>query len=549
MTNTPRSQDPRPNVVIVIMDDLAFGDLSCHGNPHTSTPNLDALHDGGVRLTRYCSGPVCTPARAALMTGRHPYRTGAIDTYCGRSIMHPEERTLAQVLRDAGYATGISGKWHLGDCYPSRAMDFGFDEALVHNGGGLRQPSNWGEDSYENPDLMHNGKLERHYGYCTDIFGDHAASFIDQHKDEPFFLYMGTNCPHSPFEVPDAWAQKFRDQGVPEKWARIYGMVENIDANVGKLMGKLDEHGIADNTIFIYTSDHGPCGSAQADGEIRFNAGLRSQKGTMYQGGIKVPMFIRWPEKIAAGKDVEVLSNPIDLLPTLAGPCGAQVPSDRTIDGIDLMPFIAEGSTEYPERTVCMQWHRGDAAERYRNYCAVDQRYKLMRPGKDGADELFDLVDDPGEQNDLAASKPDVVERLKRDYDAWFDDVGPTSSDATYDAVPIHIGSPHENPTVLTRQDWRVHGDDGWSDQRFGYWVVRAEKRGPYRMVVRYTPGDEEGEMAVTIGDQTITALAPAGEPSVTLEGVEMPEGINQIEGRVRRPGGEISVVRIEVGH
>jgi len=241
--------EQRPNVVLIAMDDLAYGDLACHGNPYCQTPHLDTMHRHGVRCSRSASGLVCTPARASLMTGRHAYRTRAIDTYCGRTTLDPDEVTLPQILRAAGYRTCISGKWHLGDNYPSRPMDLGFEKQLMHHGGGLRQPGNPGHwhnrDGYFNPLLNHNGHLVERPGYCTDIFTDHALEFIEQCRSEPFFVYLATNAPHTPLEIGDEWAQKYRDLGLPENVARIYGMVENIDHNVGRVFEKLEQLGLA----------------------------------------------------------------------------------------------------------------------------------------------------------------------------------------------------------------------------------------------------------------------------------------------------------------
>jgi len=496
-----------PNVLIIIMDDLAFGDIACHGNPHTQTPHLDALHDESTRLTRYNSGPVCTPARAALMTGRHPYRTGAIDTYCGRSMMHHDEVTLAGMMRDAGYATCLSGKWHLGDCYPMRPIDKGFDEMLMHNGGGLRQPGcpgHWDQpprDSYFNPTLSHNGSFKQVDGYCTDIFADHCIDFLRTHRDQPWLCYVGTNCPHTPLEVDDAHAQKYIDQGLPETFARIYAMVENIDANVGRILGMLDELGLADDTIVIYTSDHGPCGSAAVDGNDRFNAGLRGRKATMYEGGIKVPCFWRWPGRFTADRDVDRIANPIDIAPTLAAACGFALPDDRAIDGENLLPLLT-GTTspdDWPDRTIPLQWHRGDEPTRYRNAAVVGQRFKWIRQDADAPAELYDIESDTGETRDVAGNHPAVVQAMQADYNRWFDDVSSTRPN-NYDVPRIIVGHDAEPTTLLTRQDWRNIGEMGWADIRHGRWFVDVAQAGRYRIQIDPQPG--EGPLHLRVGEE-----------------------------------------------
>ena len=477
----------RPNVVIVIMDDLAYGDLACHGNPYTRTPNLDRLHGESTRLTRYLSGPVCTPARAALFTGRHPYRTRAFDTYLGRSMIDPDEVTLPELLRDGGYATGLFGKWHLGDCYPCRPLDKGFEECVMHRGGGLCQPSGLGRDSYFDPDLMHNGQLQRYYGYCTDIFFDEALKFIEENAGHPFFAYIGTNAPHNPLDVAEDWSEPYRYLGLNEPLARLYGMVENIDYNLGRLTQNLEDLGVAEDTIIIYTSDHGPCRSSPDQcGRIRFNAGLRGSKMELYEGGIKVPFFVRWPGKIAAGRDLDRIANPIDLLPTVCSAAVIDPPMDRKIDGMNLLPLLKRETevSAWPERTICMQWHRGDTPERYRNYAAIGQRYKLLRPKGDQEDELYDLESDPAEERDISREHPEVVASMRHEYERWFDDVSSTRPD-NYAAPRIIIGSEHENPTGLTRQDWRLYGEEeGWDADHPGFWLVEIAAKGVYSLLI-----------------------------------------------------------------
>ena len=517
-----------PNVVIVLMDDLCYGDLACHGNPDVRTPELDRLHADSVRLTHYCSGPVCTPARASLFTGRYPQRTRAIDTYCGRSMMDPGERTLPEILEARGYRTGLFGKWHLGDSYPVRPCDKGFQESLVHLGGGLRQPSNVGYDGYFDPDLMHNGELVNRKGYCTDIFTEAAMEWIGKGDgDAPFFCVVATNAPHSPFEIGEDWYGKYVEKGLPEKWARVYGMVENIDWNVGRLRGHLRDNGIAENTVFVFVSDHGPCGSAVVDGRDRFNAGLRSRKGTVYQGGLKVPCFWHWPEGgVGGGRDIDRVSHPIDFLPTIAGFCGAAVPDDRVIDGSSLAPLM-RGSTdpeEWPDRELVIQWHRGDEPIRYRNYAVIGQREKLCRPADAGADELYDLSADPGETEDLAGRYPERVAELRKRYDDWFDDVGSTRPD-NYAPPRIIVGSDRENPVVLNRNDWRIKAEERqWKGpQDDGFWLIDVAGAGEYAVTVYPPPLPERAEVRLRIGDRVWTQeVAPDAEqcvfPDVGLE-------------------------------
>ena len=523
--------DARPNVLIIIMDDLCWGDLACHGNPHTATPHLDQLHGESTRLTRYCSGPLSTPARASLMTGRYPYRTRAIDTYLGRSMIDPDEVTLAEVLRDAGYRTGIFGKWHLGDCYPVRPIDKGFDDGLYHRGGGVGQPSDPAGSSYFDPILQRRGRDEQVKGYCTDIFADATVEFIRSHRDQPWFAYLATNAPHSPFDVPDQWADPYRAKDLPENWARLYGMVENIDHNVGKVMATLDELGLREDTIVIYTSDHGPCGSAAVEGKHRWNADLRGFKSTMYEGGMRVPHFWRWPAKLAAGRDLDTVANPIDLMPTLAAACGAALPTDRPIDGENLLPLLTGDLSPdaWRDRFTFFQWHRGDAPIRYRNYAVVSQRYKLTRPQETKRDELYDIVADPLEQHDLAGEMPDVVAQMRAAYDAWFDDCSSTRP-CNYDPPRIAVGTPHESPTMLTRQDWRAIGKDDWTDTGLGYWLIDVTAHARYRITVDAPAADAPRTVGMRCGDVMRTTQLDAGATRWVIDDVPLKRGPAALE-------------------
>lgn len=512
----------KPNIVLIIMDDLAFGDLACHGNPHTATPHLDALHHSSKRFTQYCSGPLCTPARASLMTGRYPYRTRAFDTYIGRSMIDPGEITLPQLLKAQGYATCISGKWHLGDCFPMRAIDMGFDEALVHNSGGLGQPGNpgvWsGQSRYFDPILMHNGSPQPSTGYCTDIFTDHAMAFMHDHRDEPFFCYLATNAPHAPLDVDEKWWKKFADH-LPELWARLYGMVENIDYNVGRVISQIKSLGLSEQTIVIYTSDHGPCGGASVDGKDRWNAGLRGRKGTVYDGGVKVPHFWNWPGHFAPG-DVPQIANPIDILPTLVNIAGGTLPRDRAIDGVDLGPLLTGDSSEtWPDRELFIQWHRGDTPMAYRNVAVRNQQWKLV----DGC-ELYDLAADPGEQHNVAAAHPDRVAAMRDAYEQWFIDVSHTRAD-NFAPPPIPIGHRASPTTHLSRQDARTLGAEGWGDKFPGYWIVDVQADLTCTVEIQFRPQQVDGTVHLQIPGGGRSATVPAGTDRLEFKLVPITAG------------------------
>ncbi|MCZ7644124.1 MAG: arylsulfatase [Planctomycetota bacterium] len=549
----------RPNVVFIVMDDLAWGDLACHGNPFTKTPNLDRLHAASTRLTRYYSGPLCSPARAGIMTGRYHLRTRCIDTYLGRSMLDPSERTLPQAFRAGGYRTGLFGKWHLGDCYPMRPCDLGFETALYHKGGGIGQPGDHpanharGGESYFDPVLFRDGVPEPARGYCTDLFFDETLRFAEARREEPFFAYLATNTPHGPLVVGDAWSAPYKQLGLPEKHANLYGMVANIDWNLGRLTRGLEKLGLADRTLVIFTSDHGPCPSSlekdqPPERQARFNSGLRGMKGQLYDGGVRVPCLWKLPGTLAPGRDLGVLAHTIDVLPTLSELCGLPA-SGAKLDGVSLWPYLkgARAPEAAPARTVFMQWHRGDAPIRYRNAGAIEARFKWYRPEEDAPDELYDLPADPFETRNLAADLPAETARLRARYDAWFDDVSSTRPD-NYAPPRIHVGTEHESPTVLSRQDWRVHGKDGWMDRHYGHWEVKLCAPGPYRVTVRFSkPAEKPGTLRVQLAGRAFEAPLEAGCAEARLETSALPLGDTQVEAWGECEGERISPLYVEL--
>ncbi|MGH9722916.1 MAG: arylsulfatase [Bryobacteraceae bacterium] len=461
----------RPNVILLITDDQGYGDLSIHGNPHLKTPNLDSIGRDGIQFTQFQVCPVCSPTRSSLMTGRYNYRTGVVDTFLGRSLMYPDEVTLAEMLRDASYRTGIFGKWHLGDNYPLRSIDQGFEESLVCKGGGLTQPSDPPGNTYFDPILQYNGKSEKRTGYCTDIFFNAALEFVQQNRSRPFFAYIAPNAPHDPLQVDEALVKPFRALGLDEQTAKTYAMVKNIDDNVGRLLARLKTLGLDDNTIVIYMTDNGPQ-------RPRFNAGMRAQKGTVYQGGIRVPFFLRWPARIKAGRTIDRIAAHIDVTPTLLEVCGVAPPPGVRFDGINIL----RGDTDWPDRTLYTQWHRGDEPVAFRACAARTQRWKLI----DGK-ELYDLAADPAEQHDLAAANPDVVRRMREGYQAWFRDV---SSTRGYAPPRIKIGTRFEDPVTLTRQDWRGP-EAAWTPEAVGHWEVDLAQTPSYQITLRTYPAPD----------------------------------------------------------
>ena len=353
---------PRPNIVVIMPDDQGYGDHGVTGNTVIRTPNIDALAQESASMSDFYVCPVCSPTRASLMTGRYHYRTRVVDTFKGRSMMEPEEVTVAEVLQDAGYATGIFGKWHLGDNYPLRPDDQGFDESYIHRGGGLAQPSEPIENNrrYTNPILFENGKQIETEGYCTDLYFDAAIRFIDRCKQEgkPFFVYLPTNAPHGPYhDVPDELYQYYKTvdlksimvgkKGNVDQLARIAAMIENVDQNIGRLDQHLKEQGLFDNTMVVYLVDNGP-------NSMRFAGPFRGMKATVHEGGIRSPFFVRWPGRLLPGTVSDRIAAHIDLLPTLADAAGASVPARANVDGRSLLPLLEGEESRLARSPPCI---------------------------------------------------------------------------------------------------------------------------------------------------------------------------------------------------
>ena len=537
----------RPNVVLIMADDMGWGDVGAHGNTAIRTPNLDGLARDGVRFTRFYAGPVCTPTRASLMTGRYHLRTRAIDTYRGRAVMHPDEVTLAESLGAAGYRTGIFGKWHLGDHHPSRPVDQGFAEALVHWGGGIVQPADPPQgNGYFDPWLEHNGKLVKTKGYCSDVYTDAVIRFVDaaaagaKGDAAPFFIYLAFNAPHDPLQVGDELVRRHRDAGLHDATARVYAMVENLDANVGRLLDHLEHRGLADDTLVVFLTDNGPAGRA------RYNGGLRGAKGSVYEGGIRVPCFARWPAGFAGrGGAVERIAAHVDLFPTVLAACGVAPPEGVALDGANLLPLLRDPRAAWPDRTLYLQWHRGDAAERGRACAAVTDRYKLVQPAGveegpapvDPPWELYDLIADAGEQANLAASAPDVVAAMRARYDTWFADASATRG---FDPVRVSLGTPHENPVLLTRQDWR---GAGWGKTDAGHWEVHVAAPGRYLVTLIFDPADVPRTAKLTLGGKSLEAEVPAGATEHAFDVADQAAGDARLAARLEG-GGAPSGVR-----
>lgn len=485
-----RAGAPAPNVVLIVTDDQGYGDLACHGNPAIRTPHLDRLHGESIRLTNYHASPTCAPTRASLLTGRYSNATGVWHTIMGRSLLHPGETTLADCFRASGYATGIFGKWHLGDNYPCRPQDRGFDEALVHGGGGVWQTPDYFGNDYFDDTYRRNGKFEKFSGFCTDVWFGQAMRFMAAVRPRPFFCYLATNAPHAPMWAPERYCAPYRNvKGLRDPG--FYGMIANIDDNLDRLDRFLNSTGLAENTILVFTTDNGTAAGARV-----FNAGMRGAKGSPYDGGHRVPFFIRWPKGgLSGGRDIPELAAHIDVLPTLADLCGLARPAGAELHGRSLAPLLRNAKASFPDRALVVDSQRLDHLVKWRQAAVMTGQWRLVSPGPGGDPdrlELYDVREDPGQTADIAARHPDVVATLSREYDNWWRSVSRRAGEY----VRIVLGNRAENPVRLTAHDWHGGGSlEVWNQSGIrkapavnGQWAVYVERAGDYRFELRRWP-------------------------------------------------------------
>jgi arylsulfatase A len=558
-----RPESTKPNVIIIIVDDQAYGDLGCMGNPKLQTPNIDRLFRESVWFPNHYGCPLCSPARASLLTGRYNYRTGVVDTSTGLSMLRQDEATLAEILSSAGYRTFISSKWHLGDNYPLRPIDRGFHESLIAKDAIVAGISNPPNNSLFSPILYHNEKPVKTHGYITDIAFNAALEFIEANRNGPFFVYLPTNVVHTPLQVAPHYTDPFRAMGLDDYTATLYGEIVNLDENVGRLAAKLEHLGLARETIIMYTVDNGPIGphgfDNGPDGAHRYNLGLRGGKSSIWEGGIKLPLFVQWSGNLPVGMKCEQIVSHIDILPTVLEMCGVEKPRGVHLDGMGLVPLMKDLDQIWPERTLFFQQSRPDRAHRtywdeprlFVNCAARGEKYKIVMASDDPAQRyfkrigfeetrLYDIQNDPGETNNIADQHPEIVRRMREEYEAWFRDV----TRGIEPPVRNFLGSVHENPVKLTAQDVRgprsalgPHTLEAAQIQAqkkqphgFGYWAIEVVRSGRYRITMQFEPPRvldavsswrfplKAGEAFLRIAEVEVSQLIPEGTASVNFD-------------------------------
>ena len=526
--------EQKPNIILIITDDQGYGDIGYNGNPHIKTPNLDLLATNSMRFNNFYVSPVCAPTRSSLLTGRYSLRTGVTDTYNGGAMMSNDEITLAEILKENNYQTGIFGKWHLGDNYPFRPTDQGFHESLIHLSGGIGQVGDFtnyykGNRSYFDPILWHNNEQKKYEGYCSDIFTDEAIKFIEENKSNQFFCYLSFNAPHTPLQVPDKYYDLYKNVdpsvisesekiSMTEKNVldakRIYGMVTNIDDNVGKLVSKLKELNIDQNTILIFMTDNGPQ-------QFRYVSNLRGLKSSVYNGGIKVPFYLSYPKIHDAGLDIDNFSAHIDVLPSLLDLCDIETPKNIKIDGKNFLNKSRE------ERSFFSYWTR-KSPELYQNMSLNKGNYKLV--GNTNYDspierfELFDIDNDPYEMENLIENKKELAIQMKLEMDNIYNEL--INSKNIKNKPRIIIGSEFENPTYLNRND--ASGQRGiWAQNEiFGFWRIKALS-GKYNFRFKFNNLNlTSGEMVIEVGNQVYSKKVEVDDNGYALmENIHLNEG------------------------
>jgi arylsulfatase A-like enzyme len=545
----------RPNVLIVLTDDQGMGDFSCHGNPVLKTPNLDRLREQCVRFTDFHVAPMCTPTRGELLTGQDAVRNGATSVTGGRSFMRPGIPTMPEIYAAAGYRTGLFGKWHLGDNYPHRPMDRGFQEAVFIRGWGFTSAPEFANTLVDGR-YFHNGVEKRFKGYCTDFWFDRAMAWMKERHEtrQPFLCYLPLNAPHIPLEAPAKYTAPYEALALdaPQKYgydgkgpAKFFGMIANIDENMGRLEAFLRDTGLRDNTILIFMTDNGGTAGVKV-----WNAGLRDGKTTFYDGGHRVPCWIRWPAGgLGEPRDLATPTQVQDVLPTLLELCAVKPPASARFDGLSLSRLL-HGQTPLPDRKLVVQYSRAKL-EKWES-AVIWNQWRLVH-GK----ELYDVAADRAQTNDVAATHPAVLAQLRGHYEQWWKDLEPLSGEF----VLTSIGAEAQPAVNLCSSDWQdLYVDNARlvrqaaGGPRGGPWNVRVEREGKYEIRVRRWPPEVEAALTaangagskalpiaaakLTVAGQEQFAEAAAGDKAVAFQ-VNLPAGPTKLQAWFVGPKGK----------
>ncbi|MBI4905976.1 MAG: arylsulfatase [Acidobacteria bacterium] len=493
----------RPNVIILLTDDQGYGDFSAHGNPVLKTPNMDGLHKESVRFTDFHVAPMCTPTRGQLLTGMDAMHNRATSVTAGRALVKRGIPMMPAMFAAAGYATGMFGKWHVGDHYPYRPIDRGFQEAKYHHGFGMSSAVEFSNDYFNGRYHDRNGKPQKFTGYCTDFWFDSAIKWMREQsaKKQPFLCYLPTNAPHGPAWVAAKYSAPYDKPGLP---AAFYGMIANVDENIGKLEAFLKESGLRDDTIFIFMTDNGGTAGVRV-----FNAEMRERKTSVYDGGHRVPCFVRWPNgNLRKPSEVNAPAQIQDILPTILDLCDVKPAANAAFDGKSLAPILRGKTDKMPDRMMIVQY--GQIPEKW-DACVLWDKWRLIK-GK----ELYDFSADVSEKTDLAAKHPDVVKKMRDHYEKWW---APIEANLR-DFQPLTIGSDVENPVMLCSADWQdIYADNpghvlnAAGGPRGGPWNVDVDRDGTYQIALSRWPPDLFQPLTASLPEQHKTVgKLPAGK-------------------------------------
>ncbi|KLU01343.1 N-acetylgalactosamine-4-sulfatase [Rhodopirellula islandica] len=571
----PVSAADRPNVVIVITDDQGYGDCGFTGNTVVQTPNIDALAAESSTLTDYHVAPTCSPTRSAFMTGHWTNRTGVWHTISGRSMLRDNEVTFGEIFRDAGYQTGMFGKWHLGDNYPYRAEDNGFTEVYRHGGGGVGQTPDFWDNAYFDGSYFHNGEAVKAQGFCTDVFFEQGNRFIRDcvEADEPFLAYIATNAPHGPLHAPQKYIDLYPEMS--DNVATFLGMITNIDENVGRTRELLRELGVHDNTIFLFTTDNGTAGGASV-----YNAGMRGRKGSPYEGGHRVPFVMHYPEGgFATARSNDTLCHAVDVVPTLLELCDVDAPEQIKFDGTSIVSLLKdEPESSFTQRMLITDSQRVIDPIKWRQSSVMQNKWRLIN-----GTELYNIADDAGQENDVAGDHPEQVASMRAFYDAWWAELEPTFSQTT----EMTVGHPDHPVVTFTAHDW-IGQAPPWNQsairaaaavfpkkakQRLthqGHWAIQVHEAGTFEIALRRWP-EESGipigaavppgqdvpgssrayrtqagraipvkSAEVRVDGKSIASTSVASDDLVVTMEIELAEGSHQLAPVFKLPNGEV---------
>ncbi|MFI3172860.1 MAG: arylsulfatase [Eubacteriales bacterium] len=500
----------KPNVIIILTDDQGYGDIAAHGNPWIQTPCLDWLSENSVSLEDFHTDPLCAPARSALMTGKYSFGAGVYSTLNGRYYMKPELKTMADYFKQGGYATGMFGKWHLGDSYPYQPENRGFDVAYSFGGGVIGETPDYWNNNYYDDVYTVNGQEKQFEGYCTDVWFDSAMRFMDKEidSDNPFFCYLPVNAPHGPYNVNAEYYQKYLDMGIPDRRARFYGMIECVDENIGKLMKHLQDKKVFDDTIIIYFGDNGTSDGCvtDEDGWVQegYNAGMRGKKGTTYEGAHRNACFITTPSnRLGEARKVYGITAQMDLLPTLIDIC--DLPKGEDLDGISMASALQEGRSHVNyDRTLVVHNMQRDMPQKFKDYTVLKNNMRLVRPltnetnpfllGSFGSSvdvdpEIYDISIDPYEERDCHKEYEELGIELTRYYEEWYDE----RLEEAMKYSPIYLTKDH--PVKMTCHAWHECTKMCFSQKNVregvdgnGYFSMKVEDAGVYTFELRRYP-------------------------------------------------------------